>query len=89
MREVYQSELELISQELAQMCTKVGRAMSMATRSMMDVDLQLAEAVIAGDEEVDALAHEIDDRCFNVAAQQQPVATDLRIIWRWVELMEL
>lgn len=80
MREVYQSELELISQELAQMCTKVGRAMSMATRSMMDVDLQLAEAVIAGDEEVDALAHEIDDRCFNVAAQQQPVATDLRIV---------
>lgn len=80
MREAYQSELGLISSELAQMCTMVGRAMSLATRSLMDADLSLAEEVIAGDELVDALAHEIDERCYRLAAQQQPVATDLRII---------
>ncbi len=80
MREAYQTELELISSELAQMCATVGRAMSMATRSLMDADLQLAEEVIAGDERVDALAHEIDERCYMLAAQQQPVATDLRIV---------
>ncbi len=80
MREAYQSELELISEELAAMCTKVGRAMSMATRSLMDADLDLAEAVIAGDEIVDTLGHEIDERCYSIAAQQQPVARDLRIV---------
>ncbi len=80
MREAYQTDLELISQELAQMCTSVGRAMSMATRSLMDADLKLAEEVIARDEQVDALAHEIDERCYSIAAQQQPVARDLRIV---------
>lgn len=80
MREAYQTELELISSELAQLCTSVGRAMSKATRSLMDTDLALAEDVIAGDERVDALAHEIDERCYRIAAQQQPVATDLRVV---------
>lgn len=80
MREAYQNELELVSSELAQLCVKVGRAMSQATRSLMDTDLALAEEVIAGDERVDALAHEIDERCYRIAAQQQPVATDLRIV---------
>lgn len=80
MREVYHSELELISSELAEMCIKVGRAMSLATRSLMDADLELAEQLIADDAKVDALAHEIDERCYLIAAQQQPVATDLRIV---------
>lgn len=80
MREAYQEDLELISQELAQLGTKVGRAMSMATRSLMDTDLELAELVIAEDDVVDNLAHEIDERCYRLAAQQQPVATDLRIV---------
>ena len=80
MRQAYQTELELISSELAQMCTLVGRAMSMSTRALMDADLSLAERVIADDERVDALAHEIDERCYRIAAQQQPVATDLRVV---------
>ena len=80
MREVYQSELDLISEELALMCTTVGRAMSKATRSLMDADLEVAEEVIAGDRQVDELAHQIDDRCYTIAAQQQPVARDLRIV---------
>lgn len=80
MREAYQSELELIGSELAQMCTVVGRSMALATRSLMDADLALAEQVIAGDEFVDQLAHEIDERCYAIAAQQQPVATDLRVV---------
>ena len=80
MREAYQSELELIGSELAQMCTVVGRAMSLATRSLMDADLALAEQVIAGDEFVDHLAHKVDERCYGIAAQQQPVATDLRVV---------
>lgn len=80
MREAYHSELELVSSELAQMCMMVGRAMSLATRSLMDTDLELAEEVIAGDARVDALGHEIDERCYLIAAQQQPVATDLRVV---------
>lgn len=54
--------------------------MSLATRSLLDADLTLAEEVIAGDVQVDQLAHWIEERCFTLAAQQQPVATDLRVI---------
>lgn len=80
MRDSYHEELDAIGDELAQMTRIVGSAMNRATRSLMEADLKLAEAVIDGDQTVDALAHEIDERCYELAALQQPVATDLRIV---------
>ncbi len=80
MRDLYHEQLDVISDELVQMTRLVGSAMNRATQALLDADLQLAESVIAGDDSVDTLAAEIDEKCFNVAARQQPVATDLRIV---------
>lgn len=86
MRQVYRAELDAVSDDLAQMATMVGRSMSRATRALMDADLVLAEAVIEGDQAVDTLAHEIDDRCYQLAARQHPVATDLRVVMSGVRI---
>src|SRR4030095_17156246 len=46
----------------------------------LDADVALADLVIAGDQEIDELRENIDQRCFTLLARQQPVATDLRTI---------
>lgn len=80
MRESYHDQLDLISDELVQMTRLVGSAMNRATQALLDADLQLAESVIAADAQVDALTSEVEEKCLDVTALQQPVATDLRII---------
>lgn len=80
MREAYHTRLDQVSDDLVEMTRLVGSAMNKATQSLLDADLALAESVIAGDEAIDAIASKVEADCFLVAARQQPVATDLRII---------
>jgi len=79
-REAYHEQLDAVSEELVQMTRMVGSAINRATQALLDADLQLAESVIEADEVVDTLAAEIDEQCFDIAARQQPVATDLRVV---------
>lgn len=86
MRDSYHEQLNAISEELVQMSILVGSAINRATQALLDADLQLAESVIEGDESVDALAAEVDDQCYDLAALQQPVATDLRIVMSGIRI---
>ena len=78
MRANYREQLDAISAELIGMSNLVGTAMALATQSLLDADISLAEQVINNDEAVDQLNQELEDKCFEVTALQQPVATDLR-----------
>ncbi len=80
MRDAYHVELDSISDQLVEMTRLVGTAMGRATTALLDADLVVAESVIAADEQVDALQHELEERAVSVLALQQPVATDLRIV---------
>ena len=80
MRAAYHEELDVVNDELIQLTRLVGSAMNRATQALLDADLTLAENVIDSDAQVDALTSEIEERCFDLVALQQPVATDLRII---------
>ena len=79
MRDVYHEQLDAISDSLVELTRLVGSAMSRATQALLDADLALAEAVIADDERIDVINHDLEEDCFRVTALQQPVATDLRI----------
>ena len=80
MRQQYHEELADINNCLVEMANSVGSAMSKATTALLDADVAIADLVIAGDDEVDASRESIEQRCFTLLAQQQPVATDLRTI---------
>lgn len=80
MRQDYYEQLDVISDDLVQLTRLVGSAMNLATQSLMDADLQLAEGVIAADVEVDEISAEVERKCADVIALQAPVATDLRIV---------
>lgn len=80
MRSTYDEQLQSLQTSLVDMTHLVERAIVDATKSILDADLPLAEAVIAGDDAIDALAAEIEDRALQMIALQAPVATDLRVI---------
>ena len=80
MREAYHEQLQEIASDTVQMTRLVGSAMNRATQALLDADLQLAESVIAADAEVDALMSQIEEKCFEAIALQQPVASELRVL---------
>lgn len=80
MRDAYHEELDSIGEGLVEMARLVGSAIGRATTAILDSDLKLAESVIAADEKVDDLQHELEARAIALLARQQPVATDLRIV---------
>jgi len=80
MRQDYYEQLDTISDDLVRLTRLVGSAMNLATQSLMDADLRLAESVIAADADVDQVSADVEQKCSDVIALQAPVATDLRIV---------
>ncbi|HEV2780075.1 MAG TPA: phosphate signaling complex protein PhoU [Actinophytocola sp.] len=80
MREAYHVELERLADELAGMCSMVADAMEIATRSLLETDLGLAEQVIGDDVKVDEARSACEEHAYSLIALQAPVATDLRIL---------
>lgn len=78
MRDAFHEDLDSINQTLVNMSTLVSHAMANATKSLLQPNLELAELVIAEDDKVDAIQHELDNKTLDVMARQQPVASDLR-----------
>jgi len=80
MRNSFHEDLDKISDQLVEMTRLAGSAMARATTALLDADLNLAESVIAADEEIDAMRRDLDDMSVDLLARQQPVATDLRMV---------
>lgn len=80
MRDTFHGELEKINQILVRMTDLARVAMDSATTALLTADLRLAETVISGDAQIDALHRELEERSMDLLARQQPVAGDLRTI---------
>lgn len=80
MRSAFTEELDGILDTLVGMTALVARAMDQATSALLDADLEVAQEVIANDEEVDRLYRETEDRALELIARHSPVAGDLRVV---------
>lgn len=80
MESSYPGQLGLVNGELVQMTRLVGSAMNRATQALLDADLSLAESVIAADAQIDTLASDIEDRCFDLISVQQATEGELRVV---------
>ena len=76
----FHERLDLVNGELVQMTRLVGSAMNRATQALLDADLTLAESVIAADAQIDTLASDIEDRCFDLIATEHPSTADLPFV---------
>ncbi|XBH21774.1 phosphate signaling complex protein PhoU [Jonesiaceae bacterium BS-20] len=80
MRKIFESELQAVGDDLTKMSLLVKEAMQQASTALLNGDLPLAQKVIDEDRFIDELERNLDERCILLLAQQQPVATDLRVV---------
>jgi phosphate transport system protein len=78
MRDEFHADLDTVSQLLVDTARRVRVALRQATRALLTADRAAAEAVIAGDAEIDAQYREVEERVCELLARQAPVASDLR-----------
>jgi phosphate transport system protein len=73
-------EFEALKQELVRMASLAEAAIGRAIRALLLRDIEMAEDVLRGDEAINRLELEIDERCLRMLALYQPEAGDLRFI---------
>jgi phosphate transport system protein len=73
-------ELEETKQLVLKMAGLVKKAVDKAIESLNKQDMEIAESIIKGDDEIDQLEVEIERRCIRMIALYQPEAIDLRLI---------
>ena len=79
-RATLERELQSVQDNLLRMGGLVDRAIERAMRSLERRDGRLAQEIVAGDAEVNALRFRIEEDCLTLIATQQPAAGDLRIV---------
>ncbi|MBP2653227.1 MAG: phoU [Firmicutes bacterium] len=79
-RQSYDQELEALRQDLIAMGRMVSSAIQDAVDALARRDKTLAQAVMVGDDIIDKMEADIEDKCMVLIARQQPLARDLRII---------
>lgn len=76
----FQEELEALKQRLLAMGGLAEERVRESVRCLMDRDRPAIEALLSGDQPINDLHIEIDDRCVKLLALHQPMAADLRAI---------
>ena len=79
-RQNFDQDLETLRQDLVRMGEIVQVSIKDAVDALAKRDKELARRVMEGDDVIDRMQVEIEDRCISLIARQQPVATDLRIL---------
>jgi phosphate transport system protein len=80
MREQFTQELTSLHTEVVDILATVGATTRSAVTSLISGDVELADAVIAGDDSIDARTVAIEERVLETIATQFPVARDLRLL---------
>jgi phosphate transport system protein len=76
----FTEELQRLKERLLEMGELATNRLDRAMSGLISRDALILGDVIQGDESINTLQIEIDDRCFKLLALRQPMATDLRLI---------
>ena len=76
----FQEELEHLKTRLLEMGGLAEEQVRVAIKGLVERDSTLIDRAITGDEPINAIHIEIDNRCFTLLALYQPMAADLRTI---------
>jgi phosphate transport system protein len=75
-----QEDLTELTRKVSHMGGLVEEALDRSLIALLDREADLARVVIEGDAVVDELENEVEERCLDVLALRQPVASDLRYV---------
>ena len=76
----YHRRLREIQDEILVMGSMVDKALSSSVEGLKARDIDSAKRIIADDEKVNRKRFDIEERCIQLIATQQPMAGDLRVI---------
>jgi phosphate transport system protein len=79
-RTIFHKKLREIQDEVLVMGSMVGKAITSSVKALKERDLDLAHQIISDDLKVNHKRFEIEEKCVQLIATQQPMASDLRII---------
>ena len=80
MRNKFDAMLNQLNTEVMVMGEMIQSAIQSAVTAFLAQDAETAKIIMDGDEEVDSQQKRIENLCFQLLIQQQPVARDLRMI---------
>lgn len=80
MRNKFDEQLRQLSEELMIMADMIEGAIQKAVKAFLNQDAEAARVIMNGDALVDQEQKKIENICFQLLIQQQPVARDLRMI---------
>ena len=80
MRTKFDEQLHMLNQEMMHMGSMIEERIQKAIEALIGQNTELAKEIMEGDAEVDREQKKIENTCFNLLMQQQPVARDLRVI---------
>jgi phosphate transport system protein len=79
-RTTFHKRLREIQDDILAMGSMVEKAISRSIEALKNRDLALAHQIIADDQKINEKRFEIEEKCIQLIATQQPMASDLRII---------
>jgi phosphate transport system protein len=79
-RTIFHKKLREIQDEVLVMGSMVGKAAMRSVDALKDRNLELARQIIADDQKINHKRFEVEEKCIQLIATQQPMAGDLRII---------
>lgn len=80
MRERFESQLKELHEKLIKMGALCEEAIRLSIKAFIDGNMADAEKAIQIEKEIDAKEREIETLCYSLLLQQQPVASDLRVV---------
>jgi len=80
-REYYALQLQSLRDDLVRMGAKVEEMIEKALQSVLERDNLLAREVRRTDDVIDDMTTDLEHRCVELLARQQPMASDLRLIF--------
>lgn len=86
-RNAYDKVIKEIQQGILRMGSLVEQAVYDSVQALLNLDTTRASQVIIGDDTIDELYSEIEDKCIKLVATQQPMAKDLRIIVTGIKIL--
>jgi phosphate transport system protein len=87
LRRSYHDDLAHAKEELVRLAAVVTESIPRATAVLLDGDLEGADYIIRGDDEIDARSLELEEHCFDILALQAPVAGDLRQVVALIKMV--
>ncbi|HEY4376634.1 MAG TPA: PhoU domain-containing protein, partial [Acidimicrobiales bacterium] len=80
LRPGYAAELDQLKLQVEVMAVRVDQNLERMRVVLRNGDLLVADRAVNADDDIDAMSVSLTERCYDLLAREQPVASDLRFV---------